>query len=58
MPYRNLSTLPVYRKALDLCHISREIAAYVSYNKDLLNLYKSESQRTYFLIVEDLRKMV
>ena len=45
MPYRNLSTLPVYRKALDLCHISREIAAYVSYNKDLLHLYKSENLR-------------
>ncbi|MBU2996897.1 hypothetical protein KO500_10645 [Cellulophaga baltica] len=45
MPYRNLSTLPVYRKALDLCHISREIAAYVSYNKDLLHLYKSKSHR-------------
>ena len=45
MPYRNLSTLPVYRKALDLCHISREIATYVSYNKDLLHLYKSESLR-------------
>jgi hypothetical protein len=45
MPYRNLSTLPVYRKALDLCLLSREIAAYVSYNKDLLYLYKSESLR-------------
>ena len=45
MPYRNLSTLPVYRKALDLCLISREIAAYVSYNKDLLYLYQSQSHR-------------
>ena len=45
MPYRNLSTLPVYRKALDLCLLSREIAAYVSYNKDLLYLYQSQSHR-------------
>ncbi len=45
MPYRNLTTLPVYRKALDLCFISREIVAYVTYNKDLLQLYKSNSLR-------------
>tara|TARA_R110000796_G_scaffold35017_1_gene89942 strand:- start:30594 stop:30980 length:387 start_codon:yes stop_codon:yes gene_type:complete len=45
MPYRNLSTLPVYRKALDLCLISREIVAYITYNKDLLHLYKSNSHR-------------
>tara|TARA_R110002050_G_scaffold1281_1_gene9191 strand:+ start:77984 stop:78370 length:387 start_codon:yes stop_codon:yes gene_type:complete len=45
MPYRNLATLPVYRKALDLCFISREIVAYVTHNKDLLHLYKSNSLR-------------
>lgn len=45
MPYRNLSTLPVYRKAMDLCLISREIVGYITYNKDLLNLYKSNSLR-------------
>jgi len=45
MPYRNLSTLPVYRKALDLCLISREIVTYITYNKDLLHLYKSNSLR-------------
>lgn len=45
MSYRNLGTLPVYRKALDLCLISREIASYVTNNKDLLNLYKSDRHR-------------
>ena len=43
MPYRNLSTVPVYKKALALCHTSRELASYFSYNKDLLHLYKSSS---------------
>ncbi|QWX82778.1 hypothetical protein H0I23_09895 [Cellulophaga sp. HaHaR_3_176] len=45
MPYRNLGTLPVYRKALDLCLISREIVSYVTNNKDLLHLYKSDRHR-------------
>ncbi|WP_158973803.1 hypothetical protein [Cellulophaga sp. L1A9] len=45
MPNRNLNTLPVYRKALDLCSISREIVSYITYNKDLLHLYKSQSHR-------------
>ena len=45
MPYKNLRTVPVYRKALDLCKMSREIAAYVSYNKDLLQLYQSNCHR-------------
>ncbi|MEH6681018.1 MAG: hypothetical protein V7724_10750 [Sediminicola sp.] len=45
MAYKNLRTVPVYRKALELCRMSREIAAYVSYNKDLLKLYKSNSLR-------------
>ncbi len=45
MPYQNLRTLPVYRKALDLCTMSRAIASYVSYNKDLLKLYQSNSLR-------------
>lgn len=39
-------TLPhLYHKALDLCEMSKQIASYVSYNKDLLKLYKSESLR-------------
>lgn len=45
MPYRNLTTLPVYRKALDLCFLSREIVSYVTNNQDLLYLYKSNSFR-------------
>ncbi|MFW2376314.1 MAG: hypothetical protein ACN4ES_07190, partial [Cellulophaga baltica] len=45
MPNRNLNTLPVYRKALDLCSMSREIVSYITYNKDLLHLYKSQSHR-------------
>ncbi|NAS11180.1 hypothetical protein GTQ38_04160 [Flavobacteriaceae bacterium R33] len=43
MPYDNLRTIPVYRKALDLCVMSREIASYVSYNQNLLKLYQSNS---------------
>ena len=45
MSQKNLRTVPVYRKALELCLMSREIASYVSYNKDLLKLYKSNSLR-------------
>lgn len=45
MSQKNLRSVPVYRKALDLCKMSREIAAYVSYNKDLLKLYQSNSHR-------------
>ena len=45
MSNKNLRTVPVYRKALDLCKMSREIATYVSYNKDLLKLYQSNSHR-------------
>lgn len=45
MTYRDFGTLPVYRKALDLCHMSREIASYVSLNKNLMKLYQSNSHR-------------
>lgn len=45
MSQKNLSSIPVYKKALDLCNISREIASFVSYNKDLLKLYQSNSLR-------------
>lgn len=45
MSYKNLTSLPVYKKALDLCKMSREIASYVSFNKDLLKLYQSNSLR-------------
>jgi len=45
MSSQNLRTVPVYRKSLALCEMSREIATYVSFNKDLLKLYKSSSLR-------------
>lgn len=45
MPHKNLNTVPIYRKALDLCLMSREIASFVTYNKDLLHLYQSNSLR-------------
>ncbi|MEX0273640.1 MAG: hypothetical protein AB3N16_04605, partial [Flavobacteriaceae bacterium] len=45
MAHKNLRTLPVYRKALDLCYMSREIASYVTLNRDLLKLYSSNSLR-------------
>ncbi len=45
MAHKNLSTVPVYKKALELCKMSREIASYVSHNKDLLKLYQSNSLR-------------
>ena len=45
MAYKNLTSLTVYQKALDLTAMSREIASYFSYNKDLVKLYESRSLR-------------
>lgn len=45
MSQKYLKSIPVYRKALELCRMSREIATYVTFNKDLLKLYKSNSLR-------------
>lgn len=45
MSQKSFRSIPVYKKALDLCIISREIASFVSYNKDLLKLYQSNSLR-------------
>lgn len=45
MSYQNLKNLPVYRQALELRTMSREIASFVTYNKDLLTLYQSNSLR-------------
>jgi hypothetical protein len=45
MAYRSLKHLPIYRKALELCTMSREIASYVTFNKDLMRLYESKSLR-------------
>lgn len=45
MSNKNLRHIPIYKKALELCIVSREIASYVSFNKDLLRLYESTSLR-------------
>lgn len=45
MSYKNLGAIPVYKKAQKLCEMSRHIASYVSFNKDLLKLYQSNSLR-------------
>ncbi len=45
MVNENLGSVPVYRKALALCEISSHIASYVSFNKDLIKLYESNSLR-------------
>lgn len=45
MSSRNLGSVPVYMKALELREISRALASYVSFNKDLLKLYQSNSLR-------------
>ncbi len=52
MSQKNLKTIPVYRKAMNLCIMSREIVSYVSFNKDLLKLYKSHKLRD--IIAESL----
>ncbi len=45
MSQNHLGSLPIYKKALDLCTLSRELASFVSYNKNLLTLYQSDSHR-------------
>lgn len=40
-----LNRLPVYRQALSLRTLSSELAAFVSYNKDLMSLRNSLSHR-------------
>ena len=45
MPNKNLKTVPVYGKSLELCQMSREIASYFSFNKDLTKLYQSQGLR-------------
>ncbi|MFT6369784.1 MAG: hypothetical protein ACJAWH_000865 [Maribacter sp.] len=45
MSTKNILQIPIYKKALNLCFMSREIASYVSLNKNLLTLYKSNSLR-------------
>jgi hypothetical protein len=45
MAKKNLRNIPIYKKALELCYMSREVVSYVSFNKDLLKLYESNSHR-------------
>lgn len=45
MSSENLGTVPVYKKALELCEISRHIVSYISFNKDLIKLHQSNSLR-------------
>jgi len=45
MSSKNLGAIPVYQKALRLRDISEAIASYVSFNKDVLKRYHSNSLR-------------
>ena len=45
MSYQRFKDLPVYRQALSLRKMSREIASFVSHNKDLVSLAQSMSHR-------------
>ncbi len=45
MSYRNFGALAVYKKAVELREISRAIASYVSFNKEFIQLYSSNSLR-------------
>jgi hypothetical protein len=45
MSQNNLGSLPIYKKALELSTLSRELASFVTYNKNMLTLYQSQSLR-------------
>ena len=45
MSYQRIKDLPVYRQAVALRTMSREIASFVTHNKDLLSLSQSQSHR-------------
>ena len=45
MSQNHLGSLPIYKKALEICTLSRELVSFVTYNKNLLTLYQSESLR-------------
>jgi len=45
MSSKNLGAVPVYQKAESLYEISRHLVSYVSFNKDLVKLYQSNSLR-------------
>ncbi len=45
MSTKNLGAIPVYQKALELREVSKAIASYITFNKDMLKRYKSNSLR-------------
>ncbi len=45
MTSKNLGSFPVYQKAQSLYELSRHLVSYVSFNKDLVKLYQSNSLR-------------
>ena len=45
MSSKNIGAIPIYKKAESLYEISRHIVSYVSLNKDLIKLCKSNSLR-------------
>lgn len=45
MSSNNFGSVPVYQKAESLYEISRHLVSYVSFNKDLVKLYQSNSLR-------------
>lgn len=45
MQHRSIHSLPVYKKSLDLYDLSKALASYFSYNKDLVSLKNSNSFR-------------
>ena len=45
MSQNHLGSLPIYKKAVELCTLSRELASFVSCDKNMLTLYRSNSHR-------------
>lgn len=45
MSAKNLGAIPVYQKALELREMSKAIASYVTFNKEVLKRYNSNSLR-------------
>lgn len=45
MSSKNLGAIPVYQKALELREVSKALASYISFNRDALISYRSNSLR-------------
>jgi len=45
MSSNNIRHIPVYKRALNLCSLSREVVSCVTVNKNLVRLYESNSLR-------------